>query len=65
MLVNGAAAIIFVLVAHVAWEPALLLALSSVAGGQVGALTGRRLSPTVLRALLVVAGIVAVVKVLV
>jgi uncharacterized protein len=62
MLVNGLAAIIFVAVAHVAWEPAALIALSSIAGGQAGASGGRRLSPVVLRALLVVAGVVAVIK---
>ncbi|HEY8676772.1 MAG TPA: sulfite exporter TauE/SafE family protein [Candidatus Dormibacteraeota bacterium] len=65
MLVNGVAAIIFVAVAHVAWEPAALIALSSIAGGQAGASVGRRLSPVVLRGLLVVAGLVAVVKLLI
>jgi len=59
------AAIIFVAVAHVAWEPAALIALSSIAGGQAGASVGRRLSPVVLRGLLVVAGLVAVVKLLI
>lgn len=64
MLVNGVAAIIFVAVAHVAWEPAALVAVSSVVGGQTGASVGRRLSPVVLRGLLVVAGVAAVVKLL-
>jgi uncharacterized protein len=64
MIVNGAAAILFAVVAHVAWEPALLIAVSSVVGGQAGASAGRRLSPVVLRGLLVVAGVVAVVKLL-
>lgn len=64
MLVNGVAAIIFVVAAHVAWEPAALIAVSSIVGGQAGASVGRRLSPVVLRGLLVVAGLVAVVKLL-
>jgi uncharacterized membrane protein YfcA len=65
MIVNGAAAIIFAVVAHVSWEPAVLIAASSVVGGQAGASAGRRLSPVVLRGLLVVAGLAAVVKLLV
>ena len=44
-LVNGIAAVIFVLVAHVAWAPAALIAVGSIAGGQVGARYGRRLPP--------------------
>lgn len=64
MLVNGVAAIIFVVAAHVASEPAALIAVSSIVGGQAGASVGRRLSPVVLRGLLVVAGLVAVVKLL-
>src|ERR1700694_3013848 len=54
MLVNGLAAIIFLSFAHVSWEPAALIAVSSVAGGQAGASAGRRLSPVVLRGLIVV-----------
>jgi uncharacterized membrane protein YfcA len=64
MVVNGAAAIIFAVFAPVSWEPALLIAVSSIVGGQAGASFGRRLSPVVLRGLLVVAGLVAVVKLL-
>ena len=43
-------------------SPALLIAGSSIVGGQAGASVGRRLSPIVLRALLVVAGLVSVAK---
>jgi uncharacterized membrane protein YfcA len=64
MLVNGLAAAIFLFSGHVALEPAAILAVSSVAGGQVGASLGRRTSPTVLRALIVVAGLATVVKLL-
>ena len=65
MLVNGTAAILFLFLAHVAWEPAMLLAVSSVVGGRAGASIARRLSPVVLRAFLVVAGVATVVKLLV
>jgi uncharacterized membrane protein YfcA len=65
MLVNGLAAIIFLSFAHVSWEPAALIAVSSVAGGQAGASAGRRLSPVVLRVLIVAGGVAAVVKLLI
>jgi uncharacterized membrane protein YfcA len=64
MQVNGLAAVIFLFSGHVALEPAVLLAISSVVGGQVGASLGRRASPTVLRGLIVVAGLATVVKLL-
>jgi len=59
-LVNGVAAVIFVVFASVAWLPALLLAAGSAAGGQLGARIGRRLSPAVLRAVIVVVGVAAI-----
>lgn len=62
LIVNAVAALVFVLVAHVAWPAAALLAVSSVAGGQLGAQVGRRLPPAVLRGVIVVAGVAAVVK---
>ncbi|MFI6979804.1 sulfite exporter TauE/SafE family protein [Embleya sp. NPDC050154] len=63
-IVNGVAAIVFMLVADVAWWVVLLIALGSVIGGQVGAKVGRRLPPTVLRAVIVVVGLIAVVRLL-
>lgn len=61
---NGVAAVVFVLLAHVDWRVAALLAVSSVAGGQAGAAVGRRLPVNVLRAAIVVGGLAAVVKLL-
>jgi uncharacterized membrane protein YfcA len=61
MLVNGVAAVVFVIVAHVYWLVALLIAVGSVIGGQLGATVGRRLSPLLLRMVIVAVGIVAVV----
>jgi len=63
-LINAMAAIVFVLGAHVAWAAAALIAASSVVGGLVGAAVGRRLPSGVLRVVIVVAGLVAVVKLL-
>jgi uncharacterized membrane protein YfcA len=64
LVANGVAAILFVLVADVAWEVVVIVAVGSVVGGQVGAHVGRRLSPRVLRAVVVVIGVVAAVKLL-
>jgi uncharacterized protein len=63
-LVNLVAGVIFVFVADVAWLPALLIAAGSTIGGVVGARGGRRLSPAVLRAVIVVVGIAAIVRLL-
>jgi len=57
VLVNGAAAILFVLASHVRWSAAGLLAAGAVVGGQVGATVGRRLSQNVLRVAIVVVGL--------
>jgi uncharacterized membrane protein YfcA len=61
-LVNGVAAVVFIFFATVAWLPALLLAIGSTAGGQIGARVGRRLSPAVLRGVIVVVGVAAIVQ---
>jgi uncharacterized protein len=58
-LVNGVAGLIFVLVADVDWVVVALIAVGSVIGGQLGATVGRRLSPFVLRVVIVVVGLVA------
>jgi uncharacterized membrane protein YfcA len=63
-LVNLVSGIVFVFAAHVAWAPAGLIAGGSVLGGVLGARIGRRLSPGVLRAVIVVVGIVAIVRLL-
>jgi hypothetical protein len=56
-VVNGVASVLFAVFAPVAWLPALLLAVGSLAGGQVGARYGRRLSPRVLRLAVVLIGL--------
>ncbi|GAA1630747.1 sulfite exporter TauE/SafE family protein [Catellatospora bangladeshensis] len=63
-LVNGVAALLFIALGMVAWQPALLIAAGSVVGGLVGGRWGRRLPPTALRALIVVIGLAAITQLL-
>jgi uncharacterized membrane protein YfcA len=62
---NTVASVVFIFFGHIAWEAAGLLAVSSIAGGQLGASVGRRLPSNVLRTLIVIGGLAAVVKLLV
>jgi hypothetical protein len=63
-LVNGVAALYFIFAANVDWGPAGIIAGSSIIGAQVGARYGRRLPPRALRAVIVVVGIFAIVRLL-
>ena len=63
-MINAVAAVVFVVFAHVAWVAAALIAVSSIAGGLLGAAVGRRLHPNLLRALIVIGGLAAFVKLL-
>ena len=65
VVINSVAAIIFVFVAPVAWLPAVLLAIGSTIGGQLGAVVGRRLSPFVLRWAIVLVGTTVAVRLLI
>ena len=62
---NLVAGLIFVVVADLDWRAIGLLALGSVVGGYVGARIGRRIPPTLLRVLVVLAGVGAAVGLLV
>ncbi len=62
MIVNAAAAVVFVLFAHVDWLVVLLIAAGSTIGGVLGARYGRRLPPTALRIIVVVIGVISSVK---
>jgi uncharacterized protein len=62
-LTNAVAGVVFVLAAqHVSWGVAGLIAAGSTLGGQLGARVGLRLSPAVLRGLVVVVGTAAILK---
>jgi uncharacterized protein len=63
-LVNGVAGVYFILVAHIDWGPAAIIACSSIVGAQIGACYGRRLPPVALRGLIVVVGVTAIVRLL-
>ena len=63
--INGVAALIFILVAPVAWAPAILLAIGSTIGGQLGAVVGRRLSPFVLRGAIILVGTAVAIRLLI
>jgi len=62
LLVNGVAAVLFIIASHVAWGAAGVLAVGAVLGGQIGAKVGRRLSPTLLRTIIIVVGVIVATK---
>jgi uncharacterized membrane protein YfcA len=64
-LVNGVAAVYFAFAAHVDWGPAAIIAGASILGAQLGARYGRRLPPDALRAVIVVVGVFAIVRLIV
>jgi uncharacterized protein len=64
-VINGVAGVYFVFAAHIEWLPAGIIAVASIAGGQLGARYGRRLPPDALRAIIVVIGVFAIVRLVV
>ncbi len=62
---NATAGILFVIFAHVNWVYVLILAISSIFGGQLGAHIGRRLPNPILRSIIIVAGTSVAIKLLV
>lgn len=61
-LVNLVAAAVFVSTTHIDWTAAALIAVGSIFGGLLGARVGRRLSAPALRAVIVVIGLIAIIK---
>ena len=64
-LVNGIAAVLFIVFADVDWAVAGLLAAGAICGGQLGARLGRRIPAGFLRAAIVVVGVIVAVRLLV
>jgi len=64
-LVNGVAGLYFAFAAHVDWGPVAIIAVTSILGAQLGARYGRRLPPDALRAIIVLVGVFAIVRLLV
>ncbi|MGZ6256789.1 MAG: sulfite exporter TauE/SafE family protein [Candidatus Limnocylindria bacterium] len=63
-IVNAVAAVLFIAFAPVAWEAALLLGVGAIAGGQIGAHIGRRMSPFVLRGTVITVGLIVAFRLL-
>jgi uncharacterized membrane protein YfcA len=66
LIANSVAAVVFMLVAwdRIYWWAVFLLAVGALLGGVLGASVGRRLPPGVLRAIIVVVGLAAIVRLL-
>jgi uncharacterized membrane protein YfcA len=64
LLNNATAAIAFIAFGTVIWKVVALIALGSIAGGQIGARVARRLPDRVLRGVIVVVGVFAMAKLL-
>jgi uncharacterized membrane protein YfcA len=64
-IANGVAAILFVIVAHVAWDAAALIAVGSISGAQVGARYGRRVPDEGLRWTVVTVGVIVAIVLIV
>jgi uncharacterized protein len=64
-VVNGLAAVLFMIFAHVSYEAVLIIAISSTIGGQIGAHVGRKLPAPVLRGIIVAGGLTVAIKLLV
>ncbi len=64
LAVNSVAAIVFVLTTQVDWTVVVAIAGGSTIGGQIGSRYGRRLDPRALRALVVVVGLTALIRLL-
>jgi uncharacterized membrane protein YfcA len=64
MTVNIVASVVFVLATDVDWAVVACIAAGSVVGGQIGATVGRKLDPRALRAVIVVVGLSALVRLL-
>ena len=63
-VINGVAAVLFILFAPVDWQVALLLAIGSIVGGQVGASIGRRMPPQLLRVAVISIGTIVALRLL-
>ena len=61
-LVNAVAGVVFLILARPDWTYVLVIAIGSAIGGQIGGVIGRRLSPSVLRGIIVIVGMAALAK---
>lgn len=61
LLINGIAAVYFIVVGAAVLKVALLMALAAIVGGFIGAKTAQRMSPVILRSAVVVFGVIVAV----
>ena len=61
-LTNLVAAVIFIILSHIAWLPALVIAGSSAVGGGIGGRYGRRIPANLLRGVIVIVGVITIVR---
>jgi len=64
LTVNVVASVVFILTTDIDWKVVAAIAIGSTIGGQLGARYGRRLDPRALRAVIVVVGLSALVRLL-
>jgi len=64
MTVNALASVVFIISTEIDWKVVATIAIGSTIGGQIGAKYGRRLDPRALRALIVVVGLTALIRLL-
>ena len=64
MTVNLVASFVFVIATDVDWAVVACIAAGSIVGGQIGATVGRRLDPRALRAVIVIVGLSALIRLL-
>ncbi|WP_343955384.1 sulfite exporter TauE/SafE family protein [Nonomuraea longicatena] len=62
LVVNAAAAVLFILLAEIDWQAVALVAAGATAGGFAGARIGRRIPAPLLRGIIVTVGVIAIVK---
>jgi uncharacterized membrane protein YfcA len=63
-IVNGIAAVVFVIISEVNWPAAVAIAVGSVFGAQLGGRVGRKLPPTIYRVIIVAVGVAAIISLL-
>jgi uncharacterized membrane protein YfcA len=64
VVINGTSAVVFAFSGRVDWKAAAIIAVASLAGGQLGAFGARRLRPEILRVVIVLGGVAALLKLL-
>jgi uncharacterized membrane protein YfcA len=62
MLINAVAAVVFIIRGHLAMDAVYMLLIGTLVGGWLGTLLIRRVSPKVVRTLVIIVGTVTTIK---